>query len=1491
VTSATLRTDCPPAVAHLAQHWPRIAVPRHKAHQALAGGLLRDAVPQEEAEVIVQALAEAVRDEEAAKRVAGLAETAQRLRENKPVAGWPKLAEALGADGKAVVARFRCLLGTAATVDMLAEHKGLPAEFLRELGLGDEELGGIAVPYRDAGGKTVETKTRRGLSAHTSKWPKGKPLLAYGEDRLDRAAEAGVLNLFEGESDCWALWFHDLPALGLPGSETVAKVFQAGHVGHLRRLYVYREPDTGGEAFVANVAKRLAELGWRGEARVVTLGDIKDPSDLHKVDPDGFREAWGRAVEAATPLPLPAPASASWPDPIPLGGDARLPPFPVEALPPPLADWARCEAEATQTPPELAGLLALGVCGAALAGRFRVRVRDGWAEPTNLFVAVALPPGERKSAVFAEALAPVIDFERGEAERMAPLIAEAASEHRQLEARLKSLEAKIGKASGGGDVQALREEAKEAARALATHKVPQPPQLHCDDVTPEALARLLAAQGGRMLQASAEGALFEIVKGRYSEGGKANLEVYLKGHAGDALRVHRVGRDPDLVPCPALSAALAVQPDVIRGLAEQDVLSRRGFLARWLYALPASRVGRRKVGARAVPAAVRGDYRDLVLSLWRLPAEPGEPEALALDAGADQALQAFERWLEPRLAEGEELSFLAGWAAKLAGACARIAGIFHVVGAGSGWRRPVEARTVEAAIRLGRDYLLPHALAAFHLMGADAKLGPARAVWESIRGKVAHIAYVARGEAPAVSRRDVFTWNRRRFGSVDKLDPVLAALENHYYLRNEGEGKPGRGNKGPTWLVNPKALAEEQLPPRAQRTQRAQPGASGAEEGTSETGAPRAQARATCATGGTGDGGPPPGREVAHVAHVARAEGLGPARPVPATTNGEVAHVAHVAPGGAPAAAPSPNGAPGAAAAPVSGQAADGTPYVLVRDAEGLRVVLAAVEGSVRVGLDVETTGLDPRKDRARLLQVAPDRGEAVYLVDCFHADPRPLFEALAGKALVGHHLAFDLGFLAALGFEPGECHDTLLLSQLLHGMRQKKGFHGLAAALKRELGSDLPKELQRSDWSGALSQEQLDYAARDAAVLLPLFRSLSDKVRAAGMEQVAEIERRALPAVAWLARSGAMVDRAAWLGLAHSAEAEVGELGRQLDAAAPPRHGALFREGAWNWDSPEQVKGAFGAVGIELESSDDGALAQVEHPLADLIRRYRSAAKRSQTYGLKWLGHLAQGGRVYAGWKQIGSDAGRMSCASPNLQQLPRGDAYRRCFRPPEGRVLVKADYSQIELRIAAKVSGDKALLEAYRRGEDLHTRTARSVLGVAEVTKQHRQLAKALNFGLLYGMGAKGFRAYAKSTYGLDLTEDDARRYRDAFFQSYPGLAAWHRRVGRTKDQTVETRTLAGRRRLGVLRFTEKLNSPVQGTGADGLKAALALLWERRGEVPGAFPVLAVHDEVVIECDHGQAPAVEAWLRKAMVDAMAPLIEPVPVEVEVKVARTWGG
>jgi hypothetical protein len=158
--------------------------------------------------------------------------------------------------------------------------------------------------------------------------------------------------------------------------------------------------------------------------------------------------------------------------------------------------------------------------------------------------------------------------------------------------------------------------------------------------------------------------------------------------------------------------------------------------------------------------------------------------------------------------------------------------------------------------------------------------------------------------------------------------------------------------------------------------------------------------------------------------------------------------------------------------------------------------------------------------------------------------------------------------------------------------------------------------------------------------------------------------------------------------------------------------------------------------------------------------------------------------------------------------------------------------------------------------------------------------------NFGLLYGMGAPRLRSYAKFAYGVEMTDEEAVAYRERFFETYSGLRRWH---WSQPDGVIETRTLAGRRRLAVERFTEKLNSGVQGAGADGLKLALGLLHETRDAVPSAAPILVVHDEIVLECDERDAERAREWLERCMRDGMGELLKRVPVEVEGQIGRDW--
>lgn len=499
-----------------------------------------------------------------------------------------------------------------------------------------------------------------------------------------------------------------------------------------------------------------------------------------------------------------------WQPPIPLQELDEMPLFDVRFLPTWLANWVMATEEATQTPTDLAGLLSLGIAGAAIAKKVRVEIRPGWEEPANIYTVTGLSPGERKSSVFAAALAPVHAFEAEEVEKARDLIAEAASELRVMEATLKVTESQAAKADGT-DVQALKAEAKELAKAIASFVVPAKPQVFLDDATPEAISNLLAQQGGRILIASPEGTILEIAKGRYAD--SANFDVFLKGHVGDPLRVNRISRETEIVNQPALSIALTVQPDVIRGLNNEPSLRARGFLARFFYGLPTSKVGARAIAAPPVPYAITTKYLENMLALWRmewnLDSDGNRTSYIVpFSAEADLALRRFETWLEPQLKPDAELAVLAGWANKLSGAIARLSLIIHMVDTvdlGDGWRYPIDAATVEMVIEFAKGYLIPHAMGAFGLMVGSAAQDDAQKIIRRLQEANCEFCEYVKGGPCFFTKRDlhvnVFGGSR----TLAEVERALDLLEAHGFIRAvEKEQKRGRGRK-PSQLyeVNP----------------------------------------------------------------------------------------------------------------------------------------------------------------------------------------------------------------------------------------------------------------------------------------------------------------------------------------------------------------------------------------------------------------------------------------------------------------------------------------------------------------------------------------------------------------------------------------------------------------------------------------------------------------------------------------------------------------
>jgi replicative DNA helicase len=425
---------------------------------------------------------------------------------------------------------------------------------------------------------------------------------------------------------------------------------------------------------------------------------------------------------------------------------------------------------------------------------------------------VGMDAGSRKSGVFTAMIQPVADFERQQATTALPGITETAVLRRIADQAAAQAEAAASKAPI--DQQEERQaEAIARAGEAANLVVPPLPRWLVDDATPEALAGLLATYG-RIALLSPEGDVFDQMAGRYNQAAGPNLGVYLKGHAGDLLKVDRRGRPPEYVERPCLTIGLAVQPEVLRGLASRPGFGGRGLLARFLYSLPQSLVGRRKPDAPPVPAAVADRYTlelQALAATLTLPAGPDSddgPALLTLDPGADELLLGFERDLEPRLAAGSgDLAHLAGWAAKLAGATCRIAGLLHLAShLRDGWARPISADTFAGAVRLA-DYLVEHAQAVFDLMGADPRVDDARWLLD----------WISRTNQTQFTRRDGHAAAPRgRFPKATSLDPALSLLEEHGWLRRvdaDPVGPKGGRPASPRFLVNPLPRATEPTQP------------------------------------------------------------------------------------------------------------------------------------------------------------------------------------------------------------------------------------------------------------------------------------------------------------------------------------------------------------------------------------------------------------------------------------------------------------------------------------------------------------------------------------------------------------------------------------------------------------------------------------------------------------------------------------------------------
>jgi DNA polymerase-1 len=560
------------------------------------------------------------------------------------------------------------------------------------------------------------------------------------------------------------------------------------------------------------------------------------------------------------------------------------------------------------------------------------------------------------------------------------------------------------------------------------------------------------------------------------------------------------------------------------------------------------------------------------------------------------------------------------------------------------------------------------------------------------------------------------------------------------------------------------------------------------------------------------------------------------------------------------------------------------------------------------LGLDIETMplpqfvsdpagGLDPHRSGIRLVQIfAGDK--QVYVFDIQILGGLDCLKPLLARRFVAHNGVFEYKHLLHAGADPRQIECTMLQANVLGGGHPK--LKDLAAD---HLDWVISKEQQTSDWSApTLGTEQIEYAALDAVVVYRLFVDQDKEIRGLGLEQPYQLLRDAQRQVAQLELNGINFDKAAhetlvagWKSELLTAETDLKLLvGTDINLASSKQLSSWLEA---NLDKETQVLWTRTKSGQFATGAD--VLARFSDlPIIEPLLAYKNFQKKLSTYGEKFAKHISPAtGRIHARFLLAGARTGRFSCSKPNIQNPPRDASFRSLFTAAPGYELVVADYSQIELRVAALVAQDRVMIEAYERGDDLHRTTAAAIAGVSleDVTGEQRQLAKAVNFGLLFGQGAVGLAGYARTSYGVEMTEVEAEEARNAFFETYPELRVWQRHAGRLAEQTNRCVTPGGRVRdfskeQRGYRYTEALNTPIQGGAAEVMLATLMIL---EAELAGldAKLVNIVHDELVLEVVEADVERTKAAVVSAMTKGMLTIFPDASVRklVEVNSGPNW--
>jgi len=533
--------------------------------------------------------------------------------------------------------------------------------------------------------------------------------------------------------------------------------------------------------------------------------------------------------------------------------------------------------------------------------------------------------------------------------------------------------------------------------------------------------------------------------------------------------------------------------------------------------------------------------------------------------------------------------------------------------------------------------------------------------------------------------------------------------------------------------------------------------------------------------------------------------------------------------------------------------------------------------------LDTETTGLDAKKERIRLLQVKSPKQKIPILADLFLMQKENLMEAFKGKTLIFHNAKFDLSFLGRyLGKDilQNKIHDTFIAGKVFELSKK----HSLKAMVKNHLSIEMEKESQVSDWSSNLTEKQLTYAANDVIYLEELFYQLNKKYNL--KERIYALETAFIPLLVKMEIDGIHFDfrkalvfleekKEKYYNLKEDLQEDYGVDALSYKSVAS----ALVREGV---ELPKTAKGN--------HSTKEDILKFIDHEIASKVIEVRKLKKEIELLEA-YIKSSDDDSRIHSTFNSWKTVSGRLSSEDPNIQNVPRKKEFRELFGSKEGYFMVGADYPQIELRIAAVYTKDKTMIEAFKKGIDLHKLTVSKIMDIPyeEVTDEMRQLGKPINFGALYGMSAKTLMEYSESKYGVKMSYEEAKTFLKKYKQTYKGIAEWHDKTIRKirKNGHINTETLMGRKMYSK-RFTDALNHPIQGTGADMIKLAVIYFNKlcQKFNIDAKI-VNIIHDEILVETNNPEKAS--KILKKAMELSAEKLIPEIPCPVEAKIGKNW--